>query len=315
MTRLLRALLAPLLITTLLGCSRTEMAYNNLDWIIENWLDDFVDMTDAQQLSWEKNLQKALNHHRSHELPQIADMLADVEAGVKHGMDQDTLRCITERLKGGYERHVEIAVSTAVPLLSNLSTAQIDEMEAAINDRNADYQEEFIDISAKQRLADRQENLLDQIEKWTGELSEQQSKQVEQAVKRFPDLTKARFTYRKQQQAKMLTLLRTPEANAKAKANTLKTFLLAWARDGSEQPAHLVKGLDETRQATLQLIEQLAQTLNDEQKNELMENVGNLRTDLNAIAGTAAKTTPASTRNCRDSTRTADITRTTRPRE
>ena len=72
----LKSLLVPLCLGLLLvGCSRLELLYRNLDWLLPWRLDHYLDL-DRQQQAWLKpRLQTHLGWHCSVELPRYFDWL------------------------------------------------------------------------------------------------------------------------------------------------------------------------------------------------------------------------------------------------
>jgi hypothetical protein len=127
--RLAAALIAIAL--TLAGCSRVGIAYNTGDFLVTSYAKDYLDLEQAQLERWEPLLDTELARHRAEELPYLAAYFDQILAASEAGFDADNMACLTETFRDLYGRQASFAVTLAVPLLAELTPAQIERLERA----------------------------------------------------------------------------------------------------------------------------------------------------------------------------------------
>ena len=71
-------LLLMLLILLTSGCSRTDLLYDNADWLAYRWADNLMDASGAQQDAWRGMFRQAMAEHRRELLPQLVRLLHGV---------------------------------------------------------------------------------------------------------------------------------------------------------------------------------------------------------------------------------------------
>ena len=67
----------------LVGCS-TKFTYNNLDWLIHWYVDDYVELSDRQENLFDEHFANWLNWHRSEELAKYVKHLKSLKADVEN---------------------------------------------------------------------------------------------------------------------------------------------------------------------------------------------------------------------------------------
>ena len=64
------------------GCS-TKFAYNNIDWLIYWYIDDYIELTPKQEQAFDEKLSGWLEWHKQQELPQylshIDELVSDIQ--------------------------------------------------------------------------------------------------------------------------------------------------------------------------------------------------------------------------------------------
>jgi hypothetical protein len=266
------------LLVLLAGCSRTELLYGNADWLAERWVNELIDASAEQQESWRGVFRLAMVEHQRRLLPEVVVLLRRLEADAATGLEADGLRCWVEAADAVYRRHASWAVPAAVAVLRDLTLQQVDHLAAELGRRNEEYRETYLPEDPVARERNRVERYIERIEHWTGALSTGQLRLVQMAVGRMPDLAGHWLDYRRQQQERLLGLLRDRPGEA-----ALQRFLADWWIDFADRPPELVGQAERVREAWLVLIVTLDETLDAAQRATVLDNLTDLREDLEAV--------------------------------
>ena len=137
-----QSLILLLIVTLLLGaCSRIDLAYRNLDWLIPWKLDDYVALNEEQRAWLEPQLQEHLAWHCSVELPRYLDWLQASQA-LLDDPDSDTLSTQLRALDQALQRLAVEITPSSVELLRGLSPRQVEQLFEALDKQNAKRREE-----------------------------------------------------------------------------------------------------------------------------------------------------------------------------
>ncbi len=72
-----------LLCVLLLGGCSAKFAYNNVDWLIYWYLDDYVELNNEQEDMFDDMLSNWIGWHKQQELPQYKSQLEDIVANIE----------------------------------------------------------------------------------------------------------------------------------------------------------------------------------------------------------------------------------------
>jgi len=275
---MLRLIVIAVLILFGSACSRSEIAYQNADSLLQYYAWKTVRTSAAQRDQWQSVLQTTLRYHREHELPVVIAYL-DLAARIIRETDGSVgAACLVD---GGlliYQRHARLAVDLAVPLLMELDVDQVERLARHMTQRQKDAVKRYQDPDPQRRKDARQERITDRIEQWTGKLNNGQRAYINDALQHIPDLTASWLAYRAQQTNTMLTMLQTG-----AKAEALSTYLNDWwvHRDGTSTETW--QHWRVARNEFVQLMDTLAATLTDRQRRTLETRLAALREDLESF--------------------------------
>ena len=156
------------------GCS-SKFAYDNLDWVSYWYLDDFIDLNDSQSEVVKAELSKVLEWHRVSELPQYSTTLPEIKVLIEadqivrvdwHGLMDD--------IRSGWERLRAKVIESSVMQIPTLSHRQLEQLFLNLEVRNKEQKEE-VSVVIEERARDRYEKLVDTLERFMGDLTEQQA--------------------------------------------------------------------------------------------------------------------------------------------
>jgi hypothetical protein len=279
-------LLALVLGLALLGaaCSRVGFFYDRADWLAYRWVDGLLDASSDQKSSWQEQFRQVMQQHRETLLPEIVLLLGLLEPQAERGLDRATLACWLQAAEQSYARHARLVIPTAVAVLQESSPQQLDYMSGAFAERNETYREDYLLDDVDARRAARVDRFVDRIEEWTGDLDTHQVRLVEETVGDMRDISDAWFEYRRQQQQRLLALLRDDVGEV-----ALAAFLDDWWVDFGGRPAQLVEDAEHNRGRVLALILALDESLSDDQRAAFVDRVRKWRTGFEEVDPAAGR--------------------------
>lgn len=277
---MLRLIVIAALIATSAACSRTDVAYRNADRLLGYYAWKTVAASSAQRDRWRPLVETTLERHREQELPLVIAYLDLAARSVGEPEASVGTACLVDGVRYLYQRHAQLAVQLAVPLLAGLDATQVSHLAEYTAKRQQDAARRYLDPDLQQRKASREQRFIERIEKWTGKLNDNQRQQIRDAVERIPDLSAPWLAYREQQTDKLLGMLETG-----ADAQALRAYLQDWWVRMDGQSADYRQRWRTARQGFIQLLDALATTLTDRQRATFLDRLGDLRNDLASLVG------------------------------
>lgn len=168
------------------GCS-FSFVYNKLDWWINWYLDDYVELDKTQQHVFDKAFNRLHAWHRTNELMRYHSHLTRFQQRVNeiptgNPITADEIYAHTNEMQEHWYRFIDAAEPYLSPLLAQLSSKQKQELIDNLAERNEKRVEERKKSTYEKRI---KENIKDQkksFKKWFGRLSKQQNLLVEETT-------------------------------------------------------------------------------------------------------------------------------------
>jgi hypothetical protein len=166
-------------IFVLAGCTK-KFLYNNLDWFVLEYLDDYVTLNNEQERLLEERLLLLAEWHKEDELPLYIDHLIELETVTKSDMTLSYIRQSRDRIRDHYDRIISKVAPDLFALSMQLSEKQQREFLLNVQEdykkRNAKY--------ADKTEAEVREIVFGNTEKWVtewiGDLNGEQKAYVKQ---------------------------------------------------------------------------------------------------------------------------------------
>lgn len=210
MPRFVRQLILTLAAGLLLqSCSAVRLGYGNADSLARWWLDQYVDMSPAQDALARERLAGVFSWHRKTQLP---DYVAVLRQGQTFVAGQPTVADALT-LGDGIIRRVGTLAEHAAPdiadFLTIVSPVQTERIAGRFAEKNVDYRKEakLAEDESGQRTA-RYKRLLERSEYWFGDFNGEQRAAIKKLVDR--QALDGQFWYeeRLRRQRELLDLLR-----------------------------------------------------------------------------------------------------------
>ncbi len=170
----------------LLGaCSSTTFVYNRLDFLVPWYLDDYVGLSSAQEDYLDEILQPFLAWHRYEELPRYAALLAEAESLLAQPLVLEDVRRLTLEAEAASDRLQTRSLDWMLLLGERLSPAQVEEFILSLQDKQSEYEEEYLERDDEEYREDAQDSLDDNLEEYLGRLNREQEAMLAAGVARL----------------------------------------------------------------------------------------------------------------------------------
>ncbi|GGO70347.1 DUF6279 family lipoprotein [Bowmanella pacifica] len=261
-----RILAAILLVLGLSGCS-TTFVYNNLDWLVHWYLDDYVDLNRAQKKQFDSKMADWLVWHRNQQLPRYRDDLQALRQQLEAGqMSEPQWQEVFARGRGHWMSLLNYLAADLTDLALLLTDEQIEALFTELDKQQVDREQQRNEFSPEERLARDLENRVEDLQEWTGRLSSAQKAEVAKWNEGFQPTFEARMLYRRswQAQAKQMLLSRDDSQSWR------KGFMDLLVRPQQFQSAQLQQADEHNRRHYAQMLVSVAEQLSDKQKRHVL---------------------------------------------
>lgn len=265
-----------ILLVLMAGCS-SQFAYNNLDWLIHWYIDDFIDLDKPQKAQFDAQFVVWQQWHRTEELKRYQTQLLRVRDLVEtNDINEDVFQRETELARMHWERLRSRVAPELVDMAKSLSSKQVAAMFDALEERNEESQEEIIYDSEEERIEQLEKNLNKRVKEYIGKLTKAQKQIISDFAPRFTVNRPEWVKYRRavQAEAKQLFLL---EDRGVAFEQALTALL-----DNPDVYKHdlLVANSEINRKIYAEMVMVIKDTLTRKQKTRLLRKIDDLIEDL-----------------------------------
>lgn len=165
----------------LAACSRVDLAYRNLDWLIPWQLNAYLNLNPAQKTWFMPRLQAHLEWHCSSELARYIDWLQGTEALLAQAHPSATqLSEQFAELDLALKRITGEITPTAIALLRSLNPSQVADLYAALDADNREDRQEFLEPPLASQISQRATRMHKRLRPWFGRLNDAQQARIAQ---------------------------------------------------------------------------------------------------------------------------------------
>lgn len=275
-----RILQMGLLLVLVTGCSRVQFAYNQLDWLIPEYLEPYADFSPDQQAMVDDKVDALLIWHCSTQLAPYSVVLraanADFQAGT---MTKERLGEYTRRLEQFWKAIMRRASPALADLLLTASDEQVNELFVAFAEANEEWLEKFEDQTDRERRERYRERMTDELERWFGPLLPVQQRAVLDWSRRLTPLGLVGLQSRRQWQENLRGVIDNREDETVFYAGIEGLLVTPRALRSSA----IQKRFDENRVISLDLIETVGAHMDDAQRTHLANQTASVAADLDEL--------------------------------
>jgi hypothetical protein len=225
MARAMRCLTVGLaLLLALAGCSTVRLAYNQGPNLAYWWIDDFVDLNDAQSTGLRKDVDAFFDWHRAQELPSYADRLKQWQAMAGQDTTADQTCQQFEVLRAAYLRSVERSIEPFTRLAISLQPAQLAHLSQHHAKSNLKFADEWLDGGPQERQRHLFDKTLGRYETLYGELNPAQRAELKARTQKSAFDAPRVQAERQRRQTDLLATLKRAQAQPTQAAGLLRQW-------------------------------------------------------------------------------------------
>ena len=196
-----------IVILPLAACSLLQLTYNNLNWVIPWYVDDYIVLNNQQKTLLDELVKQELRWHRKSQLPLYARFLRQLNRDLESGL---TPAKVTRHIAGFEQFRTALMQETATHLATLLGTTSNDQLDGMFT-KLEEYNKEFFATYIGQSPEELQRNRLERMEgifsSWLGPLTKIQRAAIDHWTRQRGSIAREVFTYRKQWSARLRTVL------------------------------------------------------------------------------------------------------------
>ena len=210
------------------GCSMVRVGYNQVDTLALWTADRYFDLDAQQENQFRARFARLHEWHRHEELPDYAQLLAQARIRVEKGVTREDVFWMIEAVKTRYRRIVARSAPDAAALLMTLTPEQIEALKLQWEKDNRKFAAEYaLDGTPEEKRKARLKRSVEQIERWTGRLTDEQERRIGAMIDAMPEIARLRHEDRLRRQREFLQLL-AQRRNRERFAAELQRWLTDW---------------------------------------------------------------------------------------
>ena len=285
-----RCLLITLLTLQLVSCSRIQLAYTNLDWLMSRKLASFMPLSDTQNKLLKTNVKQFLDWHCSTQLRRYSQLLHEASSRFQDsGFTRDELLAFNDRIEQGWAGILQQAAPLLADILLTADDNQTQELFKGFDKRNSKWQKEFARKTPEEYSRDYYRRMHKELRRWFGKLGKQQRQILTEWSKQFKPLGNEGLKMRRRWQNQLQTIM--------ASRSNPEEFRHAFARllDSPEElhTRAYQQHTSKNRALTIDMLYSIIQQLDSKQKQHLQKKVNVIAGDFDKLACTGEKGTLA----------------------
>lgn len=272
-----RSLLPVLLALLLCGCSATQFAYNRLDWYIGWQIGRYASLDRGQEQVLDQSVDAVWRWHRRQALPVYAEDLREIAGAARQSASVEQVEDWALRAATHWRELARQMHPHACTLLASLDEAQVASVLVRVDREIEDDVREFLDPPEEKRREQARKRLRARLKHWLGRLDESQEERVRDFSRTRPLRYEEWIDTRRQWRARLATAL-----DQRAAAGFCQQLMPLLVPEELDRAALIAE--DSVLRTWSRFLAQFSATLDESQRQHLRERLGDLATDLGALA-------------------------------
>lgn len=279
----IRLILISLLLVTISACSSIQLGYNQGDTLIRWWIDDYVDLNEAQSEFVAAALKRQFSWHRSEQLPQIQASLNKLKRKLGKPLTVPEALDSYQDMRKHITAAIEHMSRDAAMLALSMNLDQLKVMEKKYAKTNEKFRKQYLSGSPAQRLEGRTEKVIENTENIVGSVSKDQANQIAKLVEAYPVDMDGVYKERIRRQKDLIAVLRKI-ITEKPSIEVTETLLLKYIQTfeygyTQEQKEFEMARLD----SSVKLTVAITQIITESQRKNAQDKVGDWIDDIKVL--------------------------------
>ncbi|WP_263146820.1 DUF6279 family lipoprotein [Pseudomonas sp. RIT-PI-AD] len=177
--RLVKHLLLCLGLILASACTRLDLAYRNVDWLVPWSLRDYADLDKAQKGRLDASVKRHLAWHCAHQLPAYVDWLGrarDLSQSTK--VDPTQVAAQLREMREAVQAVAVRITPDAIELARSLSDDQVAQIGVRLDEDRRKWQEDYLDPPVQEQIEARAKRMQKRLQGWFGRLTPEQRQRV-----------------------------------------------------------------------------------------------------------------------------------------
>lgn len=262
------------------ACSRIEIAYRQLDWVLPWYLESYMALSDEQDAYLKKHVDGLLAWHCHSQLPDYVTLIRQAGSQFQSTrVSRTDIENFDRRIERLWTEILHQASPALAGILSNAGAEQLDELLAGLEQRNREWLADFGSRTDREIRTDYRERMSAELKRWIGPLTDDQEQAVLDWSGSFRPLGLAGLAARQRWQSRLRSLLALRDDPAQF--NPAIEELLVHPETLRTQDYQQL--LAYNRQTTIDLVYRIAGSLNARQRRHLGKTAGSLAHDIEQL--------------------------------
>jgi len=261
------------------GCT-VKLTYNFLDWVLYWELKDYVKFNRDQRLLVKDEISQLIDWHRSDELPQYADQLEKLSAGLVSGLTVEQLAESYNKLRHSWQRIVIKTLPAAVDIISNLNDQQVNDFFAMLIEKEGDDAKAIENGTSTRTVKKRGAYVSKKLVEVIGPLNGAQKALITQWAQRMKPTKEFSLAQAIQWRTKMQAVL----AERHNEQQLQKNLMVLFANPDQLRSASYRRVIDKNKHLVMQLLLDLNQTLTHQQRSKLVKKINGYIEDFRDLS-------------------------------
>ncbi len=267
----------------LCSCSSIQLGYNQADFLIKWWIDDYIDLSSDQVRFYDQAFPAVAKKHRQEELPKALQKLRILRSKLDQPLMIDDGVMLVKDIQSFSRNSVNLLLEDASTLAFMLKANQMVHMENAFVKSNKKYQSDYLKGTTDEQFDKRVEKIIERAESIGGSLNKAQKTQIRDIAKEhLMDMSMAYQTRLFKQQLILKTLKQiTQDQPTPAQVKNILSQLLDDLEFGSTKEQ---KEFESNRMINSGiLIAKITQVFDDQQRKKSQVKIHNWEKDLQIL--------------------------------
>ena len=276
-----KLILSVILAFSLTACMGVKFSYNNLDWFVPWYLDDYLELSSDQEDAFDQHLNVIWDWHRKQELPQYTKLLNEIINDLdKQQLSLERLHYYGDKTGEFYGNIIIKALHEGKPFLKALDDEQLDELYDVIEENDQEFKEYVADNDLKKRKKKQYKSIKKTFKKWIGKLSKKQKARLKLWTTETESTLELRLAYvTKARKAFKLAM------NDRAQVEKTNQRLISLATEPELlQSKQHIEMIERNNQRFRVLIMDILPTLSDKQNRRLRRKILNYAEDFTELS-------------------------------
>ncbi len=206
-----------------------RITYNYADDLLLQKIDEYFNINDKQEVYLQEKLKALHQWHRQKQLPAYHNIVGQLNKYIEHGIQPKNVRWASEKVRSFAVSLVKRTYDSSLDFLFSLNEKQINYLEKKLSESNQKL-EERSKLSRAEALEKKKQKMLEITADWLGSISSQQEKIFTARIKRIPDITKERLSFRYDRQKLFISALRKKEKQPQVLKKLVRNWTLHYHR-------------------------------------------------------------------------------------